>query len=620
MSRTRSSRRNPIGVAGFLAVALLLAVGAVWSHQRLLGGIYTTRVGVRPARERAAATAVKGGGPLRALIFHSTATARFTGNEPHQRALAQQWQDLLATEQIATDIISEWPSTEARSHYDLLILPAVVCMSDADKEWVKDFLRSGRGVIMTWAAGVRDEQGAWRSQSLLAHVAGLSLGSSPPLSGTPARATMALTARTPLTYGLPPGLPLLVHAYGEPLAGLLHEPRVQSSATWRPAADHAISLQTAPLATTPAAIVHGSYYSGRFVWLGFSDLGAVTHPDAPQAATRIAHNALRWASRRPRASKPLWPQRADSGFSLSMAVREKQALDSPLWELVRMHRLPVTLFVADEVWTRQPDFADALPSQVELALLDEQPARRAEPFALRPETRRLHTGQRKLVSNRARRGYRAADGTYVEELLTTLVRARFDFVVAGSAAIHPRVVRSFRPVPFVTRAHEMWQLPEIRLSDLLIEDDLAVTGLTAAFDAVQQAGGYFNLWLDGDTLDTRALARLDLFFHQVKQRNTWLASVGTVHDFWRQWGHIDIATTHDRIGRTTVHISNSGQQTVQDALFYIDMDGITEHMDLQPLTLGSPATRILQVDATRWEVHVSRIPPGKNFSYQLEFR
>ncbi len=624
MKTAPSSQRRRAGLIAFLVVSSLLAIGAIWSHQRLLGGVYETVVVSWVDRAQdAPPTPVRHAGAVRALIFYSTATARFTGNEAHQRALARQWQELLTTERVTAEIIADWPADHTR--YDLLILPAVACMSDADMEWVKAFLRNGGGVIMSWATGVRDADGEWRAQSLLAHVGGITTGPSPALTGSPVHATMALSAQTPLTSGLPPGLPLQVKAYGEPLSGSVLEPRAQLSAHWLPMAGATPVRRGRPATHAPGAIVHGTYHRGRFVWLGFADLAAVTHPDYPQAITRIARNALHWVSRRPRASKPLWPQRADSAFSLSIAVRDVADLESPLWELVRLHRLPVTLFVTAEYGGTDPQWVDSLPHQVERGLLDDQPAKRAEPYVLRAETRRLRN-KRRLVGaafddSTIRPGYRAADGQHTEELLNALVRAHFDYAVTRTtAAIHPQVVRSFRPVPLVTRARELWQLPEIPLRDLLSADQAAGTSLRSAFDAIHEAGGYFNLWVDGDQLDAAQLSQLDLFFYQLRQQNTWIAPVGAVYAFWRDWGHIDIATTHDAIGQTSLHISNSGLASVHDAAFHIDIDTEVEQMVLHPLTLGSPAIRATAVEPQRWEIHFGQIPPGKNFSYQLELR
>jgi len=620
--RTQHARRRA-GLFAFFIAAQVLLVGAIWQYHQVLVTVYDAAVGdlFRNIGGRASSFDDFSVKSVRAIVYVSSLTAQNQESKDHQSQLAKHWVQFLESEGFSARTVEEWPTAERLSRHNLLILPAVSCMSDEEIAAVKSYVAAGNGVILTWASGVQNERGEWRERSLMGHMAGIKLNDDQPPVIDEFYSAVTLSAQSPLVNGLPPGFILRLRRFDPPVAAVMLEPRSTQAGAW---VDEAVYNQDPEailsFSEQQSAIVHGPYMEGRFVWMGFTIASSDTETRHAAAFREVIRNAVLWAARQPQAIKPAWPGNADTAFSLSMEVRQPSDLDPRVFALVRKHRIPLTLYVTKSMITDAG--VDALLSQddLEWAMLDEETGM----SSFRQEVARFKQARRLWEQRTAstRLGYRSASGQISEGAMDALVRARFDYVAAlDSDHAIPHIVRAYRPVRFLTRSREMWMLPQ---QVAAVQQQEEANGAAwqrineVRFRGIQSIGGYYNLYLPSGWLDADHISELDELIASIKRRQVWIASAGQVADYWKQWGNIKMTATYPSPNRMGFNITNSGLETVHDVVFFLEFNEPRTEVKIKPLTLGSPQLITSTRDGLRWMVHLNSIPPGKNYAYHID--
>jgi|GEM_PF-3299346 len=623
--KTQRARRRA-GLFAFFIAAQVLLVGAIWQYHQVLVTVYDTAVGdffSSLGRTNASQEDVSLK-PLRALVYISAATDRYNKANGHQRNLAERWVVFLESEGFSARSTDTWPAPERLARYNVLIMPAVSCMGDAEISQVKAFAEAGNGVVLTWAAGVQDEEGNWRERSLLAHMAGVVIRDPPPAIEED-YAALTLSSQSPLANGSPPGYVLRIRRYDPPVACRALEPRSIQAGSW--VEEHVFKTEPSSILSfldQSSALLHGSYGMGRFVWMGFTIISEDTEPHHASAFRELIRNAVLWAGRQPQAVKPSWPDNAPSAFTLSVEARTPDDLDPRLLALIRKHRVPMTVYASPSVMT-DPSVQGLLrQADLEWDVLGMENDDVEDTASLREHVARLkdirHTWETK--TNNKQLGYRAMAGQASEGMMDALVRAGFRFItVTDSDRAIPHIVRSYRPVPLVTRARELWMLPQQteKMADI-ITNEVPVTSYTMRerFEGIHAIGGYYHLYLPSNWSDEHAWSELDELLALVKQRHAWIATAGQVANHARLWGNITMTASYPSSNRISLQISNSGLETVKNAEFYLDFQEPRRDLEIKPLTLGSPQLITSTRDGLRWTLLLNSIPPGKNYAYHVE--
>lgn len=600
MNETQARNRRRGAFFLFLVLALVMMVAAIWQYHQMLVSIYD-----RAAEDVYRRLFGRGGErralmPLRVALFASPDLLAPEEQGPHYAQLIHAWERYLQRQDVGFRTLSEIPDAETSDQFDLLILPATSQMSDGQIEAVKEFLRRGKGLLMTWAAGTRDGAGAWRRYSLLHVVGGLEF-TGVVAGEDESYARLMLSARSPVSEGLPPGFRVRVRRRDQPVAVLARESRTHAVGYW--------TEDARPDA--PVGLAHGHYFDGRFVWIGCTIASAADEYEHQEAFFTLFRNAIIWAGGQPVASKPLWPKDLTGAFSLSQRIEHPGDINDTVLQLARRHHIPLSTFLSvnlldsltAEDWER-------LRAAGSVALVADREAgeRRDRVDGLRRARQRASEKLGREVV-----GFRSSDGTVDDPLLDDLSRAGFQYVAATDAdRLAPYIVRSYRPVPLLTRPRELWLIPEQTVADGADRD-----GLLDLHDQVRAHGGYAAMSVRPAEMTDDALRAWDALLARVRRERVWIASMDEIAGYGRRWGHIRLATRYVSPTVTRLTVSNTGRESVEDVPIQMDMDRSYRRVEFRPTTLGSPPVIPVAVDETRWRVTIPAMRAGKNYSYNI---
>ncbi len=602
-----------------LLIVNVVLIAGLWQYHRL---IVEVSDGAAADLYRHALSPFRRGGmdgarPLKVALLQSEATAfSFGENKTGYYNLIALWQRLLANEGFGFQVVDAVPDGEAAEPFNLLLLPATRCMSHQDREAVKRFLRSGKGVMMTWATGTRNEFGQWEPYSLLHEIGGMEVTGPPPATRQNL-STVMVSGGYPITANLYPGFRLNVTAFDQPVSCHVREDRTSVDGVWTDPDEPTFELHSV---RDRAAVVHGTYGAGRFVWTGFTIGAGQNLQEQRDAFHMLLRSALLWAGHQVQAFKPVWPEGRPGVLSITQDIFGPADVDSRITDIARKHRVPFTSFVRPEALAAHPELLEQLLAAGEIGLLGD-PAADYEGRSLAEQQKEFEASYRLLgeLAGRAPRGFRLAGGQpFSDHTQDALVRAGFRyFSVREMDRMVPKATRSYRPVALVTRPRMLWKVPETPyLKSGRPSVDVENT-MPVHLAQIVALGGLYSLSFTPSTLDGDFPRRLGVLIETAKKQQVPVLAVEDVVQFWEGWDSIRIATRYVSPRRTSLKISNTWTDPVKDIIVNVEMPSVQRRLDLESMTLGTELPNSMSSSGVRWRLHLGRLGGGKNVSYYI---
>ncbi len=615
MTGTRSRKRLTLFV--FFLLVLVSLVVALWQYHQMVVSVYdgaSASVYRRMLRPFSGQYDSLGQRPVRVALIGD---AWSDDEQKSGEGLIRQWKKVLEDMGFGVRRIPTLRSATDLRDFNLLVVSGHVPLSDHEIEWIKDYVAEGNGVIMSWAAGTRNHEGEWRDPWLLRHLAGIDLDIPPGDEETDSCMTVMFNAQSPLATGIEPGHMLSLTRFDRPLTARVIESRTRvaggclerTALTW---AERDTKSHLEPLSKR-AAIVHGDYLAGRFVWMGFTIASGAPAPEQQAAFQTVIRNAVLWTTRQPMVVKPNWPEAVDSAFTLAWRIRRPEDVDDRLPALARAYRIPLTSYVTPEVLRENEDLVQSLADAGPVALL--LSAGVLDPAGTPPTVSALRSWREQLAALNGDVPNGCSIGTDAGTAwLDRLAEAGYDYVTRlDSSHGLPRLLREYRRVPIFVRPHGLWELP-----DLPVEIGRGdSTALRELFDSAHQAGGLLHLSLAAGQIDNERLQALDELFMHIRRRRVWTAHAAEVLVFYRIWGHLRVSSDYPTPNRYVLQVSNTGTRPAKDFKVMIRLAAMQQSLEVTPTTLGTPPVHPVTEDGITWRFDISRIPAGKNFVYHV---
>lgn len=249
------------------------------------------------------------------LLYASESTKNFleTGsvNAVH-RILA--WENVLKKYKIPFQIIASANQMDTATG-SVLLLPSSVALSSQERQAIVNFRSRGGSVLVTWAAGIRDERGAWTGFDFMEQVLDTKI------VGTSANDKddnfLMIQGNSPINQSLAAGERIWTERAREwyPL-------RIDTKNPYLHLMDWSRSFQDKRVTAAGhfSERLYGSANYSRVVALGIPERLWLTAD--PKQLEAMAHNALTWLMRLPSATKSAWPKQYQSALMFAMDCAE----------------------------------------------------------------------------------------------------------------------------------------------------------------------------------------------------------------------------------------------------------------------------------------------------------
>lgn len=603
-----------------LLLANVVLIFGVWQYHRLLVEVSDgATLGFVQRLFRRGTEGDMDGQAMRIALLRSEPTAiSFGENRDIYYNLVDMWENFLETEEFGYRVVDEVPQGEAAEPFNLLILPATRNMSNRDREATKRFLRSGRGVFMTWASGTRDEYGQWQRFSLLHEIAGLDFGPAPPVNEANNMSKVLLSGGYPLTANLYPGSMLRISASDQPLAAVVREGRTLIDGVWTDPENPSYSLHNL---RDRASVVHGNYFKGRFAWIGFTIGSVQDSPGQQNAFATLLRSSLHWAANQVHVFKPVWPDDRMSVVSVTQNIKTADDIDADILALCERYNVPVTFFVNPMLFEEIPDAVRSLQAYGEISILvpDDQDYDSLDVDEQRRKMRGWRQSAEDLLGQKPKgiRFYQQPSES--DQTLDAAVRAGFEYITSLSAnRMVPEPVRTHRPMQLVTRPRTLWRVPEMPYIQPRAVNGTLEETMRAQHAKISILGGYYGLSFRPSTVGSGFLGQFDAFLQNVLRQEGQMETVGELVELWEGWDNIRIAVRHVSPDRASLRISNTWTEEVRDIVINLEMPFVQPDLEVTPMTIGTRAPDLSHVGGVRWQVRLDRLRPGGNVSYYID--
>jgi len=550
-----------------------------------------------------------------ALIQSEYTAASFGDKRDNYYRLISIWERILAHEGYGYHKLKDIPMGEDIEKYNLIVLPSASCLSSEQGQAVKAFLKAGKGVVMTWACGTRNEYGQWKKYSLLQEIAGMEIVS-PPSSSEKNISTAMLSGGYPITASLSAGFHLDITSYDDPISCYAREDRVMIDGVWTESKAPSFGLHGV---RDRVAVAHGNYLGGRFVWMGFSAGSSRETPAQRTAFFSLVKKSMLWAGHQVQAFRPVWPNERSCVVSVTQNIYGPDDVNPRLIALLRKHRVPVTSFVVPKAMQDYPKRMEMLSSLGEIGLLGD-PDVDYRALSLSAQKKHFKDSKRilKEISGVEPKGFRPAAGQeFSQHTLDALVRTDFDYISTEEYdRIVPKAVRSYRKAAFVTAPSLLWLMPE--MGHIAIPGSGSENTMLSHFAQINALNGLYCLSVKPSAMDFGFVDRLAELLTKIERNNVLLTTAGGVISEWSGWDQLKMTTRHLSSTRTSLKISNTGRYKVENIVMYIELPRILSKLDIESMTLGTELPSSMSHDGIRWKLYLDELGAGKNVTYFLD--
>ncbi len=276
--------------------------------------------------------------PTRIVVLRSAFSAVRSGDHPeYYYDLAAYWEHQMTAESIPFAPIKDEDLAKGLGNTaSVLILPWTVCMSDAQRTAVRDFVAAGHGLIATGPFGVRNEDCSWFGWEFMAEMTGMDgLDST-----TPEEPTFAsFRAKRFFSQSMPPGLRMDLPKH-ELAYGIHPDPDIYwSDGKWG-GVDKAAPGEV-------ALGIHTQTGPGRVVWAGFNERITGSKSGLGRFMDQYTRSAVRWASRQPLIGVAPWPKDMEMAAMIAASTGKDREASKSLAKLFVEAGVPGTVFSAE---------------------------------------------------------------------------------------------------------------------------------------------------------------------------------------------------------------------------------------------------------------------------------
>lgn len=307
---------------------------------------------------------------------------------------------------------------------DMIVLPSTVCLSDKQIKSVKNFVKEGGGLIMSWASGARKKDCSWRGWDFVEELSGstvVKFEQNLPSS----MAFITVNSESPVTKGMPSGIRLSIDRDESDI--IVRSPRTDAFfSDWR--LNPSITEKGYP---PYAAIIHSDYGKGKVLWFTFHTT-RLLDVDNLDFLSWIASNSIRWMLHFPQAKIDNWPYGFNSATIIDQDTEHQPENAANLIKVLKEEDVPATFFAISSLFDGKKDFFASLPKSLELAShLDTD--KTLEKQSYEKQRSRINDSKKVLEENSGRKvlGLKPAEEIFDNNTLLVLMDLGFKYMIGN---------------------------------------------------------------------------------------------------------------------------------------------------------------------------------------------
>ena len=365
----------------------------------------------------------------------------FKDNQSGYQEIIDQWYDTLKGFNIRPKILKD-KDLEGDFDSDILILPSTVCLSLKEIESVKKFVRSGGGLIMSWAAGARREGGSFRDYEFIEDMTKAEVIKME-TRGSLSISDITLNSASPITAGMPSGLRMNLSADNTEI--LARHKNVDSFySDWR----------MYPITTTKGyppyvAISHNEYGEGKVLWFTFNTNRLLLNDDNRTVFRKIVYNALLWMSNLPIGKLENWPFGHEMAFLMDQDTEHEHQNASISAAIIKEEGVSATFFCISSIFEKDPLFLKSLPDSIEIGShLDTAETLASQSYQKQYSRIKKSKDALEKLTGKKVVGLKAAEEIFDHNTIKTLIDLGFEYMIGGpnTPIAVPIVIRSIKEI------------------------------------------------------------------------------------------------------------------------------------------------------------------------------
>jgi len=503
---------------------------------------------------------------LNVALLKSGYTSRYFAEKWQYEQVIYTWLTFLAESGIEHRLVSDSELEQGgMTEFTVLVLPAALCLSEEERVSVREFLADGRGVVASWAVGVRSRNGEWAGWGFVEELTRARFAGYIP--GRPA-AWVTLSGRSPLSVGLGAGHRLeLVGGWKVALS------RSERDGYW---SDYNLDPWVAEGETrADVAVVHNARESGRAVWLGFSAAEVISNQVNRAALRKLLLNALNWTGRMPISHVWHWPEyrQAAAVFSQDVEYLFHNAASSV--EVLKEEGIEGTFFCVSDLASDNSDLVRALAQVGEVGThSDDHRQFKGQDFNEQYERLEKSSNALKEMGAVTVKGMRPPYELCDDATLKAWAILGGEYVF-GQPEYNPRMMPQLYRVE-EDPSHGLYEEKTLVLLPRAVRDDhttLVVEALEendAVFEAhrsdMERVYSLSGLCMFGYHSNIICLPeRVEILSRLIRYAKTldlWLTTAGDVARWWRMREGVSVEVTRREDGGMDLTVKNAGAEAV----------------------------------------------------------
>lgn len=603
------------------AVGLLLSAGAGLYLGYEICWLGTISLIPMPAD----AAAISAPGPdCRVAILRSEYTSKFLEKAANYYAHIEYWRKLAQNMRMPVEVIGDDQLEAGLQSFNVLLVPSAICLSQKEKDRIREFVSKGGGVICTWATGARDQGGTWKGLDFLSDLTG---ADSFDFTERSTPWYVSFLGGNPLTAGTPGGHRIQVDSPER-----LEAKSISVDGYWSDSRLFPIDPRLP--AIFQGAAIHNTVGKGRVAWFGFQENSAVAGGTNKTALDLALKNALAWTGQRTLCALNPWPASHASATVFSCDVEEDYFNAGYAASAFRKLKEQATFFCQSELVKEDADLIPQLKGVGEVASHGDTHDGFSHAAILSQFIRLARSKWRlgRLGGNPVR-GFHAPSDDFNNTTLKALVAAHYGYILiggensTGAESVLPDILlvsQTFR------RFHRNMDL--VRLTRTMDDDlhysPLGIVGLSPSmiteraisdFQIIHGLGGLYIFSFHSQGFSAPEYVGIfPPIISQLQQSGTWIATAEDVAQWWELRSHLSVGISGQGTRGVRLSVRYSGGAPLEGAALTVYPPGGAVAAHVAPA--GGPQTSVQVVSNESHPgltLNLGKLSPGMVYQFDL---